>query len=192
MTQNINSPTGDKDLPILPPEEYDDIHLKKRKLYKLHLSKADRKTQNLREAARKARVIKKKMERYNEAMMEGKVVHIPKELQIGTIIKDILCREDAQTHKSHAILIAESLISMAEKGNMMAIAEILNRVDGKVAEKHTVESAPITLLFQPAEPQGVITPALEERVSITIAPTIESTVKEITKEITDGTNNQTD
>jgi hypothetical protein len=48
-----------------------------------------------------------------------------------------------------AILLA--LIAQAKRGNMVATKEILDRIDGKVAEKHQIEGEmPIKLLFVPA------------------------------------------
>ncbi len=48
--------------------------------------------------------------------------------------------------------IVKSWINEAIKGNIQATQEILNRLDGKVAEVHRIDSEnPITLLFAPAQ-----------------------------------------
>ena len=48
-------------------------------------------------------------------------------------------------------LIARTFVNEAVRGNMDAIKEILNRLDGKVAEVHRIDSEnPVTLIFAPA------------------------------------------
>lgn len=51
--------------------------------------------------------------------------------------------------------ILQALIDSAKSGNVSAATEILNRVDGKVAEPHKLEgSIPVTLIFKPYTPMG--------------------------------------
>jgi aspartyl-tRNA synthetase len=48
--------------------------------------------------------------------------------------------------------IARRLIDVANAGDIEAIKEILNRIDGKVAEKHEMTgSLPIQIIFRPVE-----------------------------------------
>lgn len=48
-------------------------------------------------------------------------------------------------------LIARTLVNLAIKGNTDAIKEVYNRLDGKVAEVHRLDSEnPVTLVFAPA------------------------------------------
>lgn len=54
-------------------------------------------------------------------------------------------------HPEKLLGIARTLVTEAQKGNIEAIKEILNRLDGKVAEVHKIDSEnPVTLVFAPA------------------------------------------
>jgi len=63
----------------------------------------------------------------------------PKNLSITSIVKELLETEDA-TGKTNAELIAEAIIELAKKKDLSAIRELLDRIDGKVAEKHLIQS----------------------------------------------------
>lgn len=160
---------------ILPEEEYiGAVH---------RVSKKERRIQR---RPRKATNVRRKIKEFNEKLAEGVLVHNPKELQLGPIIREILAREDYHTRKSNAIMIAERLVETAKQGNLMAITEILNRVDGRVTEKHEISSAPITLVFKPADSDSaLITPTISAQVEILPAP-IEGQIKEL-----EGTNDST-
>jgi len=177
--------------PILPESEWNDNKPAPKKKYKTKHQKIVEKIHH--KYGLKAQKTKERLDLFDLKLSEGVKTVTPKELRLGNIIKEILCKSDWQTRKQHAVLIAEALITQAEQGNMLAISEILNRVDGKVAERHQVESAPITLIFTPAEQPGEITSALTQRVEV-ISPSIEGQVRELdTKKETDnGTTSQTD
>lgn len=70
----------------------------------------------------------------------------PKNLSLVSLIKERLENypEDAKT-------IALAVISLAKGKDMRAIEELLNRIDGKVAERHKIEGEmPVQILFVPA------------------------------------------
>jgi hypothetical protein len=69
-----------------------------------------------------------------------------KELSITAGLRDYLVR-----HPDAMQRVIASLINMAVVGrNIQAIQEIFNRIDGKVIERHELDTKlPITLLFQP-------------------------------------------
>jgi hypothetical protein len=75
----------------------------------------------------------------------------PKLLSITNLIKERLEKIDEKTGKTYAQLIAEKLVELALDGDHEAHKEILNRIDGKVVEKHEIEGhVPVTLIFKPA------------------------------------------
>ena len=54
-------------------------------------------------------------------------------------------------HPQERVNIIESLIKQAKLGNNQSIKEILDRIDGKVAETHRIEGElPIKIVFVPA------------------------------------------
>lgn len=62
-----------------------------------------------------------------------------------------LVKEHLESHPEDAKAVAIALISMAKGQDMRAIAELLDRVDGKVAETHRIEGElPVTIQFVPA------------------------------------------
>ena len=75
----------------------------------------------------------------------------PKGRPIKNLSLVSLVKERLENHPEEARAIAVALISMAKGKDMRAIEELLNRIDGRVAEKHQIEgSLPIKLLFVPA------------------------------------------
>jgi hypothetical protein len=76
----------------------------------------------------------------------------PKLISITSQLKEHLCEIDEATEKTKAEIIVEKLIDLALAGNLEAIKEIMNRVDGKVVERHEIENkTPVTLVFMPAQ-----------------------------------------
>lgn len=61
-----------------------------------------------------------------------------------------LVKEHLENHPEDGHSIALALISLAKRKDMRAIEELLNRVDGKVAETHKIDMLPIKLMFVPA------------------------------------------
>jgi hypothetical protein len=75
----------------------------------------------------------------------------PKLISITSYLKEHLAEVDEATGKNYAELVALKLIELAIGGDLEAIREILNRVDGKVIEKHEIDGQiPVTLIFSPA------------------------------------------
>jgi len=47
--------------------------------------------------------------------------------------------------------IVMAFIALLKRGNVQAFQELLNRIDGRVSERHELEAKiPVTLIFQPA------------------------------------------
>ena len=70
-----------------------------------------------------------------------------KNLSIVSLVKERL-----ETHPEEAEEIALALIKLAKSKNLWAIESVMNRIDGKVEERHHIEGAlPITIQFVPAE-----------------------------------------
>ena len=70
-----------------------------------------------------------------------------KNLSIVSLVKDRL-----EKHPEEAEEIALALIHLAKTKNLWAIESVMNRIDGKVEERHHIEGAlPITIQFVPAE-----------------------------------------
>ena len=62
-----------------------------------------------------------------------------------------LVKEHLESHPEDAKSVAIALISMAKGQDMRAIAELLDRIDGKVAETHRIEGElPVIIQFVPA------------------------------------------
>ena len=129
-----------------------------------------------RAAAIRGAVLRRKVKDAKNKLYQGEKIALPKELSITYLIKQILVTDGYMGAKAAAIQIAEALISKAISGDMSAIIEVLNRIDGKVADKHQIESTPVTLVFKPAEslsapPETLtITPTINQRVSVTGGP----------------------
>ena len=73
-----------------------------------------------------------------------------KALSITKELRDYLVK-----HPETIKQIIRSLLDMVVKRhNVQAMQELLNRIDGKVAEKHELEGVlPVMLVFKPAEPK---------------------------------------
>lgn len=71
-------------------------------------------------------------------------------LNITEAIRAYLTRHPPELQR-----IVKAFIETIKKGNSQAMVELLNRIDGKVTEKHEIENKQsITLVFKPVEPQG--------------------------------------
>ena len=74
-----------------------------------------------------------------------------KDVCITSLIKEFLEKE-ADGSKTHAQLVAEAIVKLAEdhhfKGNVSAIKELLDRIEGKVPETHNIKSD-IPVIIQP-------------------------------------------
>ncbi len=67
-------------------------------------------------------------------------------LSIAQRLKDFL-----QNNPSEVDFILRALIRQGKIGNVVAIKELLDRVDGKVAERHKIEGElPVKIIFVPA------------------------------------------
>lgn len=76
----------------------------------------------------------------------------PKDICITSLVKEFLVKE-AQGGKTHAQLVAEAIVKLAEdyhfKGNVAAIRELLDRIEGKVPDTHKIESdIPINIVYK--------------------------------------------
>ena len=77
----------------------------------------------------------------------------PKTVSIVRLIKEKLAEYDVKTKRLNSDIIAESLVELAKEGDYIAIVEVINRVDGKVIEKHELDArVPVSLIFAPAQP----------------------------------------
>jgi hypothetical protein len=55
-------------------------------------------------------------------------------------------------HPEEALAIVIKLVEQGKQGNIVATKELLDRIDGKVAERHRIEGEmPVKLLFVPAQ-----------------------------------------
>ena len=77
----------------------------------------------------------------------------PKEsLSLTNYLRQFLKRNPKEVHN-----VVMALLTAAKTGNIQALQEIFNRIDGKVIERHELEGAlPITLVFQPVVRSGVL------------------------------------
>lgn len=76
----------------------------------------------------------------------------PKDICITSLVKEFL-EQEAKDGKTHAQLVAEAIVKLAEdyhfKGNVSAIRELLDRIEGRVPETHKVEAdVPISIVFK--------------------------------------------
>lgn len=75
---------------------------------------------------------------------------IPNHVYITSLIKEYLGK-DAGDGKSHAQLVAEAIVKLAEdyhfKGNVAAIRELLDRIEGKVTQPVSGEGT-VTLIVK--------------------------------------------
>jgi len=75
----------------------------------------------------------------------------PKDI-ITSLIKELL-EQEVKGGKTHAQLVAEAIVKLSEdslfKGNVSAIKELLDRVEGKVPDTHKIESdVPINIIYK--------------------------------------------
>ena len=69
----------------------------------------------------------------------------------GTLSLVSLLKQQLLDNPGEAKEIVKAFVEQGKVGDMRAIEELLNRIDGKVIERHKLEAEiPITLLFQPA------------------------------------------
>ena len=73
-------------------------------------------------------------------------------VSITPILHEILATKDPKTGKTKAYMVAQALVTLAASHRSLpAIVEIMNRIDGKVIERHSLEGTlPVTLVFRPA------------------------------------------
>ena len=67
-------------------------------------------------------------------------------LSLTKILKELL-----ETEPEEAEAIVKAHIKQGKYGDMRAITELYDRIDGKVLERHKIETEPITLTFVPAK-----------------------------------------
>lgn len=75
-----------------------------------------------------------------------------KDICITSLVKELL-EQEAEGGKTHAQLVAEAIVKLSEdhhfKGNVSAIKELLDRVEGKVPDTHKIESdVPINIIYK--------------------------------------------
>ena len=71
---------------------------------------------------------------------------------LGSISLVNLLRKRLQEHPEEADSIVDALIRLGKGKELGAIRELLDRIDGKVAERHQIEgNIPVSVLFVPAE-----------------------------------------
>ena len=78
-------------------------------------------------------------------------------VSIKAALEKVMREFDTESRKFKAQIVAETLYSMAvDDRNTEAMKELINRIDGKVVEKHEVENkTPVTLVFTPVNlPSG--------------------------------------
>lgn len=78
-----------------------------------------------------------------------------KDLCITSQVKELL-EQDAGKGKTHAQLVALAIVTLAEdrffKGNVAAIKELLDRVEGKVKDIHQIEGdIPVNIVYELVE-----------------------------------------
>jgi len=62
-----------------------------------------------------------------------------------------LLKQRLEAHPEEAEQILDAWLGGAKKKDMRAISELLDRIDGKVAETHKIEGElPVNLIFRPA------------------------------------------
>jgi len=72
---------------------------------------------------------------------------------VGTLSLVNILRHQLTEHPEDAKEIVKALIAMGKEKELGAIKEMLDRIDGKVVERHQVEGElPIKLVFIPARP----------------------------------------
>lgn len=90
----------------------------------------------------------KKFKRFKHS---GSTFGLPEELSPTKVLRSRLSELDYDSGRIHVQKIVDKLIQLAETGSIAAIEAIMNRVDGKVVEKHEIENKnPVTLVFKPA------------------------------------------
>ena len=69
-------------------------------------------------------------------------------------------RRYLRAHPNEIRELVIAWLKLAKTGNSQALNELLNRLEGKVTERHEFEAMPVTLVFQPvlAPPVGGIAP----------------------------------
>jgi len=78
-------------------------------------------------------------------------------VSIKAALEKVMREFDTESRKFKAQIVAETLYSMAvDDRNTEAMKELINRIDGKVVEKHEIENkTPVTLVFAPVNlPSG--------------------------------------
>lgn len=71
---------------------------------------------------------------------------------IGTLSLVGILRKQLTEHPEDAQAIVTALITMGKTRELGAIKELLDRIDGKVAERHKIDmEMPVKLVFVPAE-----------------------------------------
>jgi hypothetical protein len=94
---------------------------------------------------------KKNVKRFQRYKETGSNFCLPQELSLTKVLREQLLKLDYDSGRVHVNKIVSRLIELAESGSIAAIEAIMNRVDGKVIEKHEIENKnPITLVFRPA------------------------------------------
>jgi len=75
----------------------------------------------------------------------------PKNVSITSLVKEILEQEGAQG-KTNAQLIAEAMVTLAKdpnkRGFVPALKEVLERIEGKVPDKHEIETGDISIVYK--------------------------------------------
>ena len=75
----------------------------------------------------------------------------PKGRPVGSVSLVESLKAYLRRHPEDIDAVIESLVKQGKVGNMVATKEMLDRIDGKVAETHKIEGGlPITLVFMPA------------------------------------------
>lgn len=75
-------------------------------------------------------------------------------VSLVTILKELLAANPAEGKA-----VVEAMVKQGKIGNMVATKEMLDRIDGKVAERHKIEGElPVRIIFVPAGQLGVGNP----------------------------------
>jgi hypothetical protein len=108
---------------------------------------------------RPTKELRKQIIKRNKELMGVQVVHSntkhmelidPDKISVSEHIKILLGLIEPESGSTRAQQVANRLIQLALAGDMEAIKEVLNRVDGRVLERHEVKSdQPISITFVP-------------------------------------------
>lgn len=131
-----------EDLPVNPPVEIRAGKYKHTRAYNAKMRA---------EAAKKKRIAKHEKEMFGDPLVSPLIRDLPVEpelkISISAILKAKMAKKAPRSERSYAELISDALLDLAAQGNVRALEEVLNRVDGKVTERQVEHKLPVTLIW---------------------------------------------